>query len=108
MELSTGLELECEAPPIAVVDRHVEAAGARCQHAADAAHPQDAEMFAKDLEAVELRCAPAWPGAAADQVDALGRAPSGAEQQKHSGLGDGLAQHIRQAEHCDPARAGCG
>ena len=76
------------------------------QHAADAAHPQNAEVLAEHLDAVELGRAPPRPGATADQVDTLGRAPGGAEQEEHPDLGDGLAQRVRQAEHRDIACAG--
>src|SRR5262249_35899300 len=85
------LKLWGEPAAVAVVDGHLEAARTRREHAADPAHAENAEMLAEDFDAVELSRGPSGPGPAADQVDALGRAPRSAEQQKHADLGDRFA-----------------
>ncbi len=81
------------------MDRHAEGAGASRDAAADPAHAENAEILAEQLDTDKLGRIPPGPMAAADEVDALGRAPCRAEHQKQADLGDRVGQDAGRVEH---------
>ena len=73
--------------PVAVVDRHVEAARPLGERLADAAHAEDAEHFAVEAPSEHEGRDEARPSPVADELLALGRAAGSAEDQQHGDLG---------------------
>ena len=87
-----------------IMDRHAEGAGTTRDAASDPSHAQNAERLADQLDADQLRRVPAGPVAAADQVDALGRAPCRAQHQQQPDLGDRVGQNAGRVQYRQATR----
>ena len=98
--------LRRQAAAVGVVDFHAEAAGACGHRPPDPSHAQDAEAFAADVRAAELRGRPAGPAALAQQALGLPGAPRRAEQAEQSDVGRRIGQHVRRVADLKSARLG--